>query len=45
MQKEKKRSLSTEITILNIITSVGTLLLLGGVMLLTFFFIDRKSVV
>lgn len=35
----KKRSLSTEITILNIGTSVGTLLLLGSVMLLTFFFI------
>ncbi len=39
MRKGKKRTLGTEITVLTVGTSVGTLLLLGSVMLLTFFVI------
>lgn len=39
MGKGKKRTLGTEIIVLTVGTSVGTLLLLGSVMLLTFFVI------
>lgn len=39
MGKGKKRTLGTEITVLTVGTSVGTLLLLGSMMFLTFFVI------